>query len=187
MFYFLNFTSQRNLTEHKEPWYLQTSAMVTSAPYLLPHLDIRDNEMTFYRKYEPSLKTMIPVRLKAKSAVNPMDNAGLFSFATYSWLSSLMIKGYRHNINVDTVPPLSYHDSSEPNAKRFRLLWEAELARVGPEKASLIRVVLKFQRTRILVDVIANFICIILAALGPVSSSILMNNFSVLQLISLIN
>ncbi|XP_039359660.1 ATP-binding cassette sub-family C member 12 isoform X1 [Mauremys reevesii] len=157
----------RNLTEHKEPWYLQTSAMVTSAPYLLPHLDIRDDEMTFHRKYEPSLKTMIPVRLKAKSAVNPMDNAGLFSFATYSWLSSLMIKGYRHNINVDTLPPLSYHDSSEPNAKRFRLLWEAELARVGPEKASLVRVVLKFQRTRILVDVIANFICIFLAALGP--------------------
>ncbi|EMP35927.1 Multidrug resistance-associated protein 9 [Chelonia mydas] len=103
----------------------------------------------------------------SRSAVNPMDNAGLFSFATYSWLSSLMIKGYRHNINVDTLPPLSYHDSSEPNAKRFRLLWEAELARVGPEKASLGRVVLKFQRTRILVDVIANLICIILAALGP--------------------
>ncbi|XP_043350867.1 ATP-binding cassette sub-family C member 12 isoform X4 [Dermochelys coriacea] len=157
----------RNLTEHKEPWYLQTSTMVTSAPYLLPHLDIRDDERTFHHKYEPSLKTMIPVRPKAKSAVNPMDNAGLFSFATYSWLSSLMIKGYRHNINMDTLPPLSYHDSSEPNAKRFRLLWEAELARVGPEKASLGRVVLKFQRTRILVDVIANFICIILAALGP--------------------
>ncbi|XP_073163815.1 ATP-binding cassette sub-family C member 12 isoform X4 [Lepidochelys kempii] len=157
----------RNLTEHKQPWYLQTSTMVTSAPYLLPHLDIRDDERTFHHKYEPSLKTMIPVRPKAKSAVNPMDNAGLFSFATYSWLSSLMIKGYRHNINVDTLPPLSYHDSSEPNAKRFRLLWEAELARVGPEKASLGRVVLKFQRTRILVDVIANFICIILAALGP--------------------
>ncbi|XP_037734013.1 ATP-binding cassette sub-family C member 12 isoform X3 [Chelonia mydas] len=157
----------RNLTEHKQPWYLQTSTMVTSAPYLLPHLDIRDDERTFHHKYEPSLKTMIPVRPKAKSAVNPMDNAGLFSFATYSWLSSLMIKGYRHNINVDTLPPLSYHDSSEPNAKRFRLLWEAELARVGPEKASLGRVVLKFQRTRILVDVIANLICIILAALGP--------------------
>ncbi|XP_074974472.1 ATP-binding cassette sub-family C member 12 isoform X2 [Caretta caretta] len=157
----------RNLTEHKQPWYLQTSTMVTSAPYLLPHLDIRDDERTFHHKYEPSLKTMIPVRPKAKSAVNPMDNAGLFSFATFSWLSSLMIKGYRHKINVDTLPPLSYHDSSEPNAKRFRLLWEAELARVGPEKASLGRVVLKFQRTRILVDVIANFICIILAALGP--------------------
>ncbi|XP_067406340.1 ATP-binding cassette sub-family C member 12-like [Emydura macquarii macquarii] len=141
--------------------------MVTSAPFLLPDLDIQDDERTFHHKYEPSLKTMIPIRHKAKSAVNPMDDAGLFSFATYSWLSSLMIKGYRHNINVDTLPPLSCHDSSEPNAKRFRLLWEAELARLGPEKASLGRVVLKFQRTRILVDVIVNFICIILAALGP--------------------
>uniref|UniRef100_A0A8C8SY07 ATP-binding cassette sub-family C member 5 n=1 Tax=Pelusios castaneus TaxID=367368 RepID=A0A8C8SY07_9SAUR len=141
--------------------------MVTPAPYLLPDLDVQDDDRSFHHKYEPSLKTMIPVRPKAKSSVNPMDDAGLLSFATYSWLSSLMIKGYRHNINMDTIPPLSYHDSSEPNAKRFQLLWKEEIARVGPEKASLGRVVLKFQRTRILVDVIANFICIILAALGP--------------------
>ncbi|XP_006035034.1 multidrug resistance-associated protein 9 [Alligator sinensis] len=141
--------------------------MLTSAPYLLPSLNIQDNERTFHEKYELSLKTMIPVRIGAKSAINPVDNAGLFSFATFSWLSSLMIKGYRNNINVDTLPPLSYHDSSDPNAKRFRCLWEAELARVGPEKASLDRVVLKFQKTRLLVDAIVNFICIVFASLGP--------------------
>lgn len=53
---------------------------------------------------------------------------------------------------------------------RFRCLWEAELARVGPEKASLDRVVLKFQKTRLLVDAIVNFICIVFASLGPVST-----------------
>uniref|UniRef100_A0A7M4E763 ATP binding cassette subfamily C member 12 n=1 Tax=Crocodylus porosus TaxID=8502 RepID=A0A7M4E763_CROPO len=141
--------------------------MLTSAPYLLPSLNIQDTERNFHEKYELSLKTMIPVRIGAKSAINPVDNAGLFSFATFSWLSSLMIKGYRNNINVDTLPPLSYHDSSDPNAKRFRCLWEAELARVGPEKASLDRVVLKFQKTRLLVDAIVNFICIVFASLGP--------------------
>uniref|UniRef100_K7FYJ5 ATP-binding cassette sub-family C member 5 n=1 Tax=Pelodiscus sinensis TaxID=13735 RepID=K7FYJ5_PELSI len=141
--------------------------MISSAPYLIPDLDIRGDERTFRHKYEPSLKTMIPIRFKAKTSPNPIDDAGLFSFATYSWLSPLMIKGYKHNINVDTLPPLSYLDSSEPNARRFQLLWEEELARVGPEKASLGRVAFKFQRTRILVDVIANFMCIILAALGP--------------------
>ncbi|KYO27274.1 hypothetical protein Y1Q_0021210 [Alligator mississippiensis] len=50
---------------------------------------------------------------------------------------------------------------------KFRCLWEAELARVGPEKASLDRVVLKFQKTRLLVDAIVNFICIVFASLGP--------------------
>ncbi|KAM8799191.1 ATP-binding cassette sub-family C member 12-like [Eudromia elegans] len=118
------------------------------------------------QKYEPSLKTMIPIR-KAKSAVNPMDDAGLFSSVTYSWLSSLMMKGYRHSITAESLPPLSYYDSADPNAKRFRRLWEAELARVGPEKASLGKVVWKFQRTRFLLDIIVNLISIILAALGP--------------------
>lgn len=40
--------------------------MLTSAPYLLPSLNIQDNERTFHEKYELSLKTMIPVRIGAK-------------------------------------------------------------------------------------------------------------------------
>ncbi|NWX82088.1 MRP9 protein, partial [Nothoprocta pentlandii] len=102
-----------------------------------------------------------------RSAVNPMDDAGLFSSVTYSWLSPLMMKGYRHSITADSLPPLSYYDSADPNVKRFRHLWEAELARAGPEKASLGEVVWKFQRTRFLLDIIVNLISIILAALGP--------------------
>ncbi|XP_042293366.1 ATP-binding cassette sub-family C member 12-like isoform X2 [Sceloporus undulatus] len=78
-----------------------------------------------------------------------------------------MFRGCRQNIEVASLPPLSYHDSSEPNSKRFRLLWEAELAKAGPEKASLVRVVLRFQRTRILVDIVANVTCMIFGALGP--------------------
>ncbi|KAF7244689.1 Multidrug resistance-associated protein 9 [Varanus komodoensis] len=102
-----------------------------------------------------------------RSAANPVDDAGLLSFATFSWISFLMFQGYRHNINVATLPPLSYHDSSEPNAQRFRILWEAELAKAGPEKASLGKVVFQFQRTRILVDTLAIFTWIIFGALGP--------------------
>uniref|UniRef100_A0A8C6Z130 ATP-binding cassette sub-family C member 5 n=1 Tax=Nothoprocta perdicaria TaxID=30464 RepID=A0A8C6Z130_NOTPE len=124
------------------------------------------NRRSPLQKYEPSLKTMIPIR-KAKFAVNPMDDAGLFSSVTYSWLSPLMMKGYRHSVTADSLPLLSYYDSADPNIKRFRRLWEAELARVGPEKASLGKVVWEFQRTRFLLDIIVNLISIILAALGP--------------------
>uniref|UniRef100_A0A8C4KQZ1 ATP-binding cassette sub-family C member 5 n=1 Tax=Dromaius novaehollandiae TaxID=8790 RepID=A0A8C4KQZ1_DRONO len=138
--------------------------MTTSA---LCQADGQVNKSSTLQKYEPSLKIMIPIHIKAKSAVNPMDDAGLFSSVTYSWLSPLMMKGYRHSITVDSLPPLSYYDSADPNAKRFRHLWEAELASVGPEKASLGKVVWKFQRTRFLVDIIVNLISIIFAALGP--------------------
>ncbi|XP_044283996.1 ATP-binding cassette sub-family C member 12 [Varanus komodoensis] len=158
----------RNLAEVSEPWYLQTSVMMASEHYLHPlDLEQGDEKRTFHQKYSPSLRTMIPVRLQARSAANPVDDAGLLSFATFSWISFLMFQGYRHNINVATLPPLSYHDSSEPNAQRFRILWEAELAKAGPEKASLGKVVFQFQRTRILVDTLAIFTWIIFGALGP--------------------
>lgn len=52
---------------------------------------------------------------------------------------------------------------------RFRILWDEEVESVGPEKASLGRVVWKFQRTRVLMDIVANILCIIMAAIGPVS------------------
>lgn len=52
---------------------------------------------------------------------------------------------------------------------RFRILWEEEVDRMGPEKASLGRVVWKFQRTRVLMDIVANILCIIMAAVGQVS------------------
>uniref|UniRef100_A0A8C5S177 ATP binding cassette subfamily C member 12 n=1 Tax=Laticauda laticaudata TaxID=8630 RepID=A0A8C5S177_LATLA len=99
--------------------------------------------------------------------LNPVDNAGFFSFATYSWFSSLMLQGYRHKINISMLPPISYYDSAEPNAKRFRLLWEAEVAKVGLEKASLHKVFFQFQRTRIFMDIIANIFYTSFGVLGP--------------------
>ncbi|KAM3828790.1 ATP-binding cassette sub-family C member 12-like [Vipera latastei] len=148
-------------------WYLQDDNMMLG--HYLPPTDLNKTniEKTFYQKYSRSLKTMIPIRLRARSSKNPVDNAGLFSFATYSWYSDIMLQGYRHKINIATLPPLSYYDSAEPNAKRFRLLWEAEVAKVGLEKASLGKVFFQFQRTRIFMDIIANIFYAIFGVLGP--------------------
>jgi hypothetical protein len=49
-----------------------------------------------------------------------VDDAGLLSFATYSWLTPVMIRSYRHTLTVDTLPPLSPYDSSDTNAKRYQ-------------------------------------------------------------------
>lgn len=49
-----------------------------------------------------------------------MDDAGLLSFATFSWFTPLMVKGYRHTLTVDTLPPLSPYDSSDTNAQRYQ-------------------------------------------------------------------
>uniref|UniRef100_A0ABM5ETW9 ATP-binding cassette sub-family C member 12-like isoform X1 n=1 Tax=Pogona vitticeps TaxID=103695 RepID=A0ABM5ETW9_9SAUR len=156
----------RELGESSEPWY-QMGKVAASDHYLRPpDIGRGKDEKTFCQKYASSLKNMIPIRCQA-SSVNPLDDAGFFSFATFSWLSSVMFRGFRRNIDVATLPPLSWHDSTEPNAKRLQLIWEAELAKVGPEKASLAKVVLRFQRTRVLVDILANVFCMTLGALGP--------------------
>ncbi|XP_049720014.1 ATP-binding cassette sub-family C member 12 isoform X1 [Elephas maximus indicus] len=141
--------------------------MVGEGPYLMSDLDRRGHRRSFFERYDPSLKTMIPVRPYARLAPNPVDDAGLLSFATFSWLTPVMIRGYKHTLTVDTLPPLSLYDSSDTNAKRFRILWDKEVERVGAEKASLGQVVWKFQRTRILMDIVANILCIVMAAIGP--------------------
>ncbi|XP_029781036.1 multidrug resistance-associated protein 9 [Suricata suricatta] len=141
--------------------------MVGEGPYLISDLDRRGQRRSFVERYDPSLKTMIPVRPYARLAPNPVDDAGLLSFATFSWLTPVMVRGYKHTLTVDTLPPMSPYDSSDTNAKRFRILWDEEVERVGPEKASLGRVVWKFQRTRVLMDIVANILCIIMAAIGP--------------------
>ncbi|XP_036044189.1 multidrug resistance-associated protein 9 isoform X1 [Onychomys torridus] len=141
--------------------------MVGEGPYLFSDLDQRGQRRPFLERYDPSLKTMIPVRPCARLAPNPVDDAGLLSFATFSWLTPVMIQSYKHTLTVETLPPLSPYDSSDINAKRFQILWDEEIKRVGPEQASLGRVVWEFQRTRVLMDVVANILCIIMAALGP--------------------
>ncbi|XP_032710444.1 multidrug resistance-associated protein 9 isoform X1 [Lontra canadensis] len=141
--------------------------MVGEGPYLISDLDRRGQRRTFIERYDPSLKTMIPVRPYARLAPNPVDDAGLLSFATFSWITPVMVRGYKHALTVDTLPPLSPYDSSDTNAKRFRILWNEEVERVGPEQASLGRVVWKFQRTRVLMDIVANILCVIMAAIGP--------------------
>nr|XP_060643937.1 ATP-binding cassette sub-family C member 12-like isoform X1 [Anolis sagrei ordinatus] len=157
----------REMADTDEPWY-QTGSLAASEYYLRPpDFNQSNGQKSFCQKYSSSLKNIIPFRPRARSSANPVDDAGLISFATFSWLSFLMFRGCKHSIDVASLPPLSCHDSSETNARRFRLLWEAELAKAGPEKASLVRVVLRFQRTRILVDVIANVACMIFGALGP--------------------
>ncbi|XP_055476933.1 ATP-binding cassette sub-family C member 12 [Psammomys obesus] len=94
--------------------------MVGEGPYLISDLDRRGQRRSFSERYDPSLKTMIPVRPYSRLASNPVDDAGLLSFATFSWLTPVMIQSYKHTLTVDTLPPISPYDSSDINAKRYQ-------------------------------------------------------------------
>ncbi|XP_062922995.1 ATP-binding cassette sub-family C member 12 isoform X1 [Mobula hypostoma] len=121
-----------------------------------------------HHKYFQSLKTLLPIRPKPK---NPspvaVDDAGLFSFITFQWLTPIMIKASKKVLNQDAIPSLSKFNCSDVNAKRFMHLWEMEVERVGNKKASLEKVAVQFQRTRIIVNLICTTLCMICSFLGP--------------------
>uniref|UniRef100_A0A8C4S777 ATP binding cassette subfamily C member 12 n=1 Tax=Erpetoichthys calabaricus TaxID=27687 RepID=A0A8C4S777_ERPCA len=87
---------------------------------------------------------------------NGLDEAGLFSLALFSWLTSTLWNIFRKRLNAENLPPLSSHDSADINSKRFFKFWEEEVAQVGPEKASVGRVLIRFQKTRMIVAVICS-------------------------------
>ncbi|KAM7058312.1 LOW QUALITY PROTEIN: ATP-binding cassette sub-family C member 11 [Molossus nigricans] len=98
---------------------------------------------------------------------HPLDDAGLFSYLVMSWLSPLMIRGLKKRLDENTIPPPSAQHTSARNCKRLRLLWE-EASRCGMEKASVFRVMLRFQRTRVLFYMHLGCCFCIASVLGPV-------------------
>ncbi|XP_032892371.1 multidrug resistance-associated protein 9-like [Amblyraja radiata] len=130
--------------------------------------DASDHVPGKLHKYSQSLKTMIPFRSKSKNPSRaPEDNAGLFSYITFQWLAPVMINASRGKLNQDTLPPLSELNCSDANAKRFMRLWEKEVERVGYKKASLGRVTVQFQRTRLIVTLLCTIVSMTCAFLGP--------------------
>ncbi|XP_078066968.1 ATP-binding cassette sub-family C member 12 isoform X3 [Mustelus asterias] len=118
-------------------------------------------------KYFQSFKTMIPFRPKPKNpSPAPVDDAGLFSFVYFSWLTPVMIKGLKKKLNQDTLPPLSQFNCSGVNARRFLQLWKNEVEKMGSEKASLGKVTLQFQQTRLIMTMICLVTCMISVFLG---------------------
>ncbi|KAF6076391.1 ATP binding cassette subfamily C member 11 [Phyllostomus discolor] len=114
-------------------------------------------------------KVMLPFRLKPKSpSPNPIDNAGLFSYLTVSWITGLMVRGLRGRLDENSTPPLSLRDASAQNSRRLHRLWEEEVSRSGVKKASLLRVLLRFQRTRVLLYILLSVYLSVISVLGPV-------------------
>ncbi|XP_006183606.2 ATP-binding cassette sub-family C member 11 [Camelus ferus] len=129
---------------------------------------VRQPEARGREKYHAAWRTMIPFRLKPKfPAPHPLDDAGLFSYLMVSWLTPLMIRGARNCLDENTIPQMSVHDASTKNGERLRLLWEEEVSRRGIDKASVFRVMLRFQRTRVIFNILAGCCFSAASVFGP--------------------
>ncbi|KAM5179454.1 ATP-binding cassette sub-family C member 5-like [Mantella aurantiaca] len=119
----------------------------------------------FAEKYQHSLPLLKPFRT-TKRHRHPIDNAGLFSFMTLNWITSLARKAYRlSELNMNDIWDLPSQDSAEKNCQRLHRLWEEELEKRGKAKASLRMVLWRFCQTRsllalfcLIVTMTANFI-----------------------------
>lgn len=121
-------------------------------------------------KYHHGLNALKPIRTTSKHQ-HPVDNAGLFSCMTFSWLTPLARRAYKKGeLFMDDVWSLSRHESSDVNCRRLERLWQEELKESGPDDASLRRVVWIFCRTRLIISIVCLMITQLAGFSGPVSN-----------------
>ncbi|XP_048202977.1 ATP-binding cassette sub-family C member 5 isoform X2 [Perognathus longimembris pacificus] len=118
-------------------------------------------------KYHHGLSALKPIRTTSKHQ-HPVDNAGLFSCMTFSWLSPLARVAHKKGeLLMEDVWPLSKYESSDVNCRRLERLWQEELNEVGPDAASLRRVVWIFCRTRLILSIMCLMITQLAGFSGP--------------------
>ncbi|XP_055085554.1 ATP-binding cassette sub-family C member 12 isoform X2 [Periophthalmus magnuspinnatus] len=118
-----------------------------------------------YRKYLQSLQTLKPIRFSSPEA-NAQDNAGFLSFSTFAWMTPILWSIFRGKMDFNSLH-ISPYDASDFSTNRLNRLWEEEVARVGQDKASLTRVLMRFQKTRLIVSSVVGAIAMLAAFLGP--------------------
>uniref|UniRef100_A0A8C4GY09 ATP-binding cassette, sub-family C (CFTR/MRP), member 12 n=1 Tax=Dicentrarchus labrax TaxID=13489 RepID=A0A8C4GY09_DICLA len=102
------------------------------------------------------------------SRSHPLDNAGFLSFTTFAWMTHMMWAIFRNKLDLSSLN-LSPLDAAHTSGERsHNLLADSQgLEKVGLEKASLVRVILRFQRTRLIVSVIIGVLSMVAAFFGP--------------------
>uniref|UniRef100_A0A671THT9 ATP binding cassette subfamily C member 12 n=1 Tax=Sparus aurata TaxID=8175 RepID=A0A671THT9_SPAAU len=147
-----------NLQENSFRWRTGSEASKTENTDLD---DSRTSKPSTFGKYHQSLQTLKPVRFPSSQS-HPVDNAGFLSFATFAWMTPMMWGMFKNKVDMGSI-----NLSALDGLKCISRLWEEEVARVGLEKASLTRVIVRFQRTRLILAVIIGIVAMTCVFLGP--------------------
>ncbi|XP_048362754.1 ATP-binding cassette sub-family C member 5-like isoform X2 [Sphaerodactylus townsendi] len=118
-------------------------------------------------KYRFGYNLLKPIRTTSKHP-HAIDNAGLLSYTTFSWLTPLAHLAFKKGeLLTDDVWPLSTHETSDVTCRRLERLWQQELQECGPEEASLGRVVWVFCRTRLIISIVCLMVTQLAGFCGP--------------------
>ncbi|XP_051952983.1 ATP-binding cassette sub-family C member 5-like [Xyrauchen texanus] len=117
-------------------------------------------------KYHQSVCVLKPFRSTSKHQ-HPVDNAGLFSFMTFNWLTSLAVLAHKKGqLFLEDIWAVSQFESCETNHRRLAGLWDEEVRSRGGG-ASLRRVVWIFCRTRLLLSILCLMVTQLAGFSGP--------------------
>lgn len=122
-----------------------------------PYSDFTANREPYQRKYSAALKVLKPLRPRSKDGKIPINKAGFFSYLLVTWMSKLIWKVFRHRneqMNEEDIWTCPDEESANVNTERLARLWNDEVNKRGKEKASFLRVWLKFAKTRIIVTLV---------------------------------
>ncbi|XP_029949274.1 multidrug resistance-associated protein 9-like [Salarias fasciatus] len=122
------------------------------------------------QNYQQSLQLFKPFRCSSSQS-HPLDRAGFLSFMTFAWMIPMMWAIFRNRLDLSSLS-LSPLDTSDTSGERLQRLWEEEVSKKGLEKASLKRVIIHFQRTRLMMAILA---CLLAMAAMFLGSSVLVN------------
>uniref|UniRef100_A0A6Q2YNV5 ATP-binding cassette sub-family C member 5 n=1 Tax=Esox lucius TaxID=8010 RepID=A0A6Q2YNV5_ESOLU len=132
---------------------------------VVPHMKELEED-TVRSKYQHSVSVLKPIRSTSKHQ-HPVDNAGLFSFMTFNWLTPLAVRAHRKgHLLLEDVWAVSQFESCEVNRRRLTGLWEEE-RRVKGDQASLCSVVWVFCRTRLLLSILCLMVTQLAGFSGP--------------------
>ncbi|XP_030650146.1 ATP-binding cassette sub-family C member 5 [Chanos chanos] len=117
-------------------------------------------------KYHHSVCVLKPFRSTSKHQ-HPVDNAGLFSFLTFNWLTPLAVSAHKKgHLFLEDIWAVSQWESCETNHRRLAGLWKDEY-RANGDQASLHKAVWTFCRTRLLLSILCLMITQLAGFSGP--------------------
>ncbi|KJH46653.1 ABC transporter, ATP-binding protein, partial [Dictyocaulus viviparus] len=113
-------------------------------------------------RYVSSLRNMIPLRTTRRNDVKggaKIDESGLFSFITYSWVFEYLYSALKGKLDKDQF---------DWNGLLFRMevLWDDEVRR-NPHSPSLFRALFRFIKTRLWAACSVFLFCLIFGFIGP--------------------
>ncbi|XP_053688772.1 ATP-binding cassette sub-family C member 12-like isoform X2 [Sabethes cyaneus] len=134
-------------------------------------------------RYKPALRNIVPFRVSSTGTSDlPVDKIGCFSNSSFSWIRKFFItreqqRAYQSlstsnwNNKQDEVyllPKTPYSDSCEVNCRRLLGIYNYNETLNGRKKVSMLKVIWRFTRTRLIIASLFHCFAIFLIFLGVV-------------------